>query len=398
MSTDLVSPAATPAVVESPSMSPRTPAAAEPAPGRNERGQFTKSSTDLIPDRPSKTLLSVKQALRTETSVKDDVTAAIERATKRAGIDRALQNVEERPAPSVEKPRRTATKPKPAAAAPAPSAAAPEAPAAAAPAPEPAAEKPAPAEAAKPPRVTVGGKEYTLEEVQAKLAEIERSAAAPAPAAAPEPAPAPPSAEELAAAEKKWISDYAAAIEAPITEDEVDTLLTGGEDAVKLMQDMRRRDIAYAVMQARKNISEGLNPVLQQVFSVLKPLTQHYESLQRYSVTQQFMAKHPDLKGHVDLATQVAETLMQRYPNEFSALNDEQKMDEVARQTTQILDAQWKRFNPQGSWRDAGKAAPAPAPPAPPAAPRPLASNPPSATPATAPGSWQSSVAKSLRR
>ena len=48
------------------------------------------------------------------------------------------------------------------------------------------------------------------------------------------------------------MSDYSTTLEAPFTEDEVDTLLTGGEEAVQLMQNIRKRDIAYAVMQARK--------------------------------------------------------------------------------------------------------------------------------------------------
>ena len=379
------SPSIAPAAVESP-VALSTPSSVETSAGRNERGQFTKSAAkpETAPDRPSKTFLSANTALRLDTSIKDDVTAAIEKATKRVGIDRALKVFEQEE--QVEKPKRQPAKSKPVSkpspeAAPAPEAASPSA-------------APAPAEAPKTGKVVVGGREYTIEEVQARLEEIERAQRAPA--AAPEP-PA-PSAEELASAEQKWMSDYSTTLEAPFTEDEVDTLLTGGEEAVQLMQNLRKRDIAYAVMQARKTVAEGLNPVLQQLFATVQPLAQHYESLQRYSVTQQYLTKYPEHKNHLDMATQVAETLMQRYPKEFNALSDEQKMAEVARQTTQILDTQWKRFNNAGIWRDASRPASAPVPPPPPVAPKPLASNPPNASPATTPGNWQSSVAKSLRR
>jgi hypothetical protein len=362
--------------------------------GRNNRGQFVKSTdkNDLIPVRPVKTHLSASTALRLDTSVKDDVTAAIEKATKRAGIDRALKAFEQEEKPA-EKPRKL-SKPKPASAAAAPSSneAAPSTtvpPTEAAPA----------AEAPKPAKLTVGGREYTLEEVQSRLEEIDRAQQAQKeapPSAAPQP-PA-PTAEELAAAEHKWVNDYSEVVDTPFTEDEMDTLLTGGQEAVELMQKMRKRDIAYAVLQAKKNIAEGLNPVLQQLFSTVHPLAQHFESLQRYTVTQQFVSQHPHLKDHMDLAKQVAETLVQKHPREWEAMSPEQKINEVARQTTQILDNQWKRFNNSGSWRDATKTQAAPVPLPPPAAPRPLASNPPSAAPAAPSGNWQSAVAKSLRR
>lgn len=388
---------AVPAVVESPATSPRVPAAASPAPVketpvRNERGQFQAAKSDFLPDVPDRTRLSPKAALKLDGSVTDDVTKALQAATKRVGLDRAQRNFEAEQEPKPEpKPKKAA---KPAVSVPAAEATPAE------PTPAPAA-PPVAAPAATPAKVTVGGQEYTLEEVQAKLAEIEKTQrqkpAAPAP-----PAPPPPTAEEQAAAEQKWISELANTVEIPMTEEEIDTLLTGGEDAVALMQNMRKRDTAYAAVLAQKKMAEGINPVLQQLFSAMKPLVQHYESLQRYSVTQQFVGRHPDLKSHIDLATQVAETLMEKYPDQFNQLSDEAKMDEVARQTEHLLDMQWRQFSPTGSWRDAAKLTtplPAPAaPPPPPAAPKPLAANTPGGNAAAAPKNWQSSVAMSLRR
>ena len=264
-------------------------------------------------------------------------------------------------------------------------------------------------------KVTIGDQEYTSEELQAHLKELHdlKNAPTPAPvaAAAPEPepprAPVPLSQEEIAAREAEFIQTTSAALDAPLTEAEVDTLLGGGKEAVAMMTNLRKRDMATAILQARKGIAEGLNPIIEQIFAGLAPLAQQHEQLQRYNITQQFVAKHKDFAPHLDLATSIAEELLKRYPEQASRLSPDQFIDEVARQTDLHLATQFKRFNPQatGSWRTAGQPAAAPArvtPPAPatppPPAPRPLAATVPQGSPTSGRAmDWQTQTARSLR-
>lgn len=270
----------------------------------------------------------------------------------------------------------------------------------------------APAVPAAPAKYKVGEEEFTPEELQARLKELrELKSAPPAPveAAALEPDPvrdaAPaPTKEEIAQREAEFIQTTSAALDAPLTEAEVDTLLGGGKEAVAMMTNLRKRDMATAILQARKGIAEGLNPVLQEIFKGLAPLAQQHEQLQRYNITQQFVSKHKDFAPHLDLATNIAEELLKRYPEQASRLTPDQFIDEVARQTDVHLSAQFKRFNPQSaaSWRTAGQTpatppAPAAQPPPPPA-PRPLAATVPQGSPTTGRAlDWQASTARALR-
>ena len=119
------------------------------------------------------------------------------------------------------------------------------------------------------------------------------------------------------------------------------------------------------------------------------------------------MGLYPDLKGHLDTVRQVGDALLKQYPNECAAMTREALLAEVASQTDRILQTEFKRWQPNsaGTWRDAGKAAPAakatsaaPATPAPARAPiRAPASNSPAGSPVGgASPDWQKSVAKSL--
>jgi hypothetical protein len=268
----------------------------------------------------------------------------------------------------------------------------------------------APTAPAAPTKIKIGSKEFTLEELEAQQHEYEALKAAPAPVApaAPETPAAPaPTAEEIAQKEEEWVTKSSSQMKADLTEQDLETILTGGPEAVKLFSGIRQRDMARAVLSARKGIAEALNPVLENIFNSLQPVLQQHEQVQRYSVTQQFEAKHPDFKPHMDLATKVAESLMERHPAEVGKMSTEQFLDEVARQTDNFLTQNWRRFNPSGSWRDAGKPAaqvvpvvPSPAPivtptPLPIPAVRPLSGNAPQALTGQK-GSWNKQVAATL--
>ena len=207
-------------------------------------------------------------------------------------------------------------------------------------------------------------------------------------------------AEEIAQREEEWITKSSPQMKADLTEEDLETILTGGPDAVALFSGIRQRDMASAVLQARKGIAEALNPVLENIFNSLKPVLQQHEQVQRYSTTQRFSEKHPDFAPHMDLASQVAEQLMERHAEAVQKMSTDQFIDEVARQTDNILQQNFKRFNPTGSWRAAGKPAAAPAvAPAPSALPtvRPLTGNAPLKGSNSGSLSWNQSVANSLR-
>ncbi len=277
----------------------------------------------------------------------------------------------------------------------------------------------APAPPAPPTKIKIGDKEYSAEELVAennRLAQDaqqrQQQAAPPAPRSqAPQETPEQVAARqaELVAREEQFVQNTSKAIDAPLTEAEVDLFLGGGPQAVEAFQAIRKRDMATAILQARKGIAEGLNPILEKIFQAITPLSQQQEHITRHNIKTQFIAKHPDFAKHVDLAEGVAEQLLQKYPQEVSQMGVEQFIGEVARQTDTILTNQWKRFNTAGGWRQ--PAAPAPGvaipvlaggsttPPAVPAAPRvkpPVANSPGAPAPGERP-TWNKQVSATLR-
>lgn len=276
----------------------------------------------------------------------------------------------------------------------------------------------------KPEKIKVGGKDYTLAELEAAMNQPPPAPVQPQPQAQPQPpqqqpqAAPQPTPEQIAAKEQAFIETMSAQLDAPLTEEQIDTLLSGGKDAVELLTSVRKRDMATAILQARKQLADGFNPLLKQIYDQLIPLSENHQQLTRYSVEQAFFAKHKDFATHSETARNVAEELVKRFPEEVRKLSTDQFIDEVARQTDQILASEHLRWFPQGggNWRagaavplPAGAAAPQPPPPAaPPAAPqvpaaagprvvRPPASNAPSMPAAASAPTWNKAVARSMR-
>lgn len=282
----------------------------------------------------------------------------------------------------------------------------------------------APAAPAVPAKIKVGDKEYTADELIAenkRLADEAKARIAAAPAApAEEPAPAPVlTKEEIAQKEAAFMDALAPTLAAPLTENELDTILAGGKGAIEVMTRIRQKDMALAVMQARKGMAQVLDPIMTNVFNTLNPLAAAHQELQRYNIEQQFTSRHKDFTPHLPTARSVATELARKYPKEVAAMTHDQFIDEVARQTDVILTNEHKRWFPtgDGNWRASGVPAPAalvapvaPAPAAPaapvispaPTAPAPRAArapaaNSPSGTPAGGTVPWQKSVAATLR-
>src|SRR5207248_2309913 len=142
---------------------------------------------------------------------------------------------------------------------------------------------------------------------------------------------------------------------------------------------------ARAILEARKGVAAGLNPIMQHLFQELAPLAGHHQQLQQQLVEQHFLTKHQDFVPHVGKARAVATELVKRYPEQIAKMSADQFVDEVARQTSVILDREWKAFHPNDSpsWR--GKP-PVPAVASvPPAAPRKPAVKPPASNPPSGP-------------
>ena len=258
-------------------------------------------------------------------------------------------------------------------------------------------------------KVKIGDKDYTKAELEQLLAErVARQAAeaaAPKPTAKPAPAspasPEPPKAptpEEVAKLEGKWRAQFVEneKLSFPLTGDDVETILSGGEDSAKLLSQKLTDVCATAVLLARKSVFADLNPTFEKLTRDIAPLMTSNGEIERVAAEQQFVSLYPDFKAHMDTARQVGEALLERFPAECAALTREQLLAEVAAQTDRILQAEYKRWNPAatGTWRDMLKAAPAA--PAAPAVSAP-ASNAPAASPSGGLGKdWHKSTAQSL--
>lgn len=342
-------PAATPSAAPKPAAAKATPntapkAAATP---RDDGGRFAPR---VAPKKP----LGAMKALGTEAfggskkPLAEQSKEIIENARKRLGNSIPIYKEPEPPAPVPIEP--------------------PAAPVAAEPAPAPVT-PPEPAPAA-PAKIKLLDKEYSPEELEAELKALREKVAAPAPAPlAPEtqPEPAaqaakPPTPEEIAQRENDWIANTAPTLAAAVTEEQLDTLLQGGPEAVKLFTQLRQTDMARAILLARKTIADGINPVFEQLFGAVAPLAQQQQQLQRETVERTFLAEHQDFVPHVGMCREIAEQLVSLYPQQVGKMSVKQFNAEVARQADVILTNQYRMFNPSAaSWREAGKA-PAAAP------------------------------------
>ena len=259
------------------------------------------------------------------------------------------------------------------------------------PAPEPVKETPAPTTAPEA-KVKIGDKEYTKQELEQALAVRTAPQPAPAPAAAPAPEPIkPPTAEEIATAENKWVENFIGQekLSVPITEKEMEAILSGDKDGVALLSGKLNSVVARAVLLARKSVYAELNPILGQLQANLQPVFQNTQQVEAAAAEHQFFTAYPDFSKHADTVRKVGEALFTRYPKEVAAMTREQIMAEVAAQSDRIIQDECNRFAPGKNWRDLSKpTAPAPAPvaaaPAPAPAPAPVA-----AAPAPAPAKIQ---------
>jgi hypothetical protein len=220
-------------------------------------------------------------------------------------------------------------------------------------------------------KVKIGDKEYTTKELEAAVASAAASKVAPAPvaAAAPTPEPVKPlTPEEIATYESNWQTKFIAdeKLTVPVTEKEMESILTGDKDGVALLSGKLNSVVAKAVMLARKSVYAELNPILGQLQANLKPVFQSNAQIEAAAAENEFLTAFPDFKTHIDTVRKVGDALFKNYPNECRAMTRQQILQEVAAQSDRILQDEYIRYVPAGkNWRDVAKVALAAAPVAP---------------------------------
>ena len=267
-------------------------------------------------------------------------------------------------------------------------------------------------------KVKIGGKEYTVAELEKLVA---KPAPAPKPAAeAPKPsAPAPLTEAQIAAQkaevskqEQAWVDNFIQkeSINFVLSEDDMETILSGGKGAVELLGKTLANVASRSALLARKSMYEDLEPMIANLDKTLAPLLGNFQQVSRVSAEQQFIGAFPEFKDHMDTVREMASALEKQFPEQVAKMTQEQFAQEVAAQVDNALQAEYKRWFPgaTNTWKDARAAAAAPAPapspapaPAAPAAPakpkiQPPAGSSPAAIPAVASPDFHKSVAKDL--
>lgn len=227
------------------------------------------------------------------------------------------------------------------------------------------------AESAAPEKIKIGGKEYSVADLEKVLSEKESKpaepvAAKPAPVSAQPPVQEPekkgPTAEEIAASEARFIQETAAKIQTDVDTGKLEAILVGGEEGAKALASVLQSVAARAVLETRKGIYGELNPHLSRLQAQLSPLLSNQRELERISMEQAFVSKFPEYGEHLDDARTVAQLLIEKYPSEVEQMSREEFITEVERQTNQILQSNFSRWNKTGTWKEFKKAASAPAP------------------------------------
>ncbi len=204
-----------------------------------------------------------------------------------------------------------------------------------------------PALGTEPKKVKVGDKEYTEDELKAALEGK--------PAAAKdlkvdlqqkqETKPVEKTADQIAQdqakqkeMERQFLDGASKAIDINLDEKTLDTILTGGPDAVKSFVSALRETAARAVLAARRDIIATLTPSL----NALDQLNQAHVQQENTRMETALFAAHPHLQDHADLTRQHAWALVKEHPEEVAKMTEEQFNETVADLTTKYI----RRFAP----------------------------------------------------
>ena len=195
------------------------------------------------------------------------------------------------------------------------------------------------------PKVKVGDKEYTQEELQALIEKANPPAPAAPAAATPAAVPTAPETPEqiaarkatedqaAAARDKAWITEHAATFKPEdygLSEETLDKVLSGGKEAVSTFMQTVGQIAAAAELNARKFMASEVNRKFDELGNELQPVLTMHQSVQQYQEVGNFEAAYPELKGIGDKYQIIKDALIRNYPEEVSKMTQAEFQAEIA--------------------------------------------------------------------
>lgn len=108
----------------------------------------------------------------------------------------------------------------------------------------------------------------------------------------------------------KWVNDTVSQLPpVGIKAEQMDKILSGGEEAVKALDEILRTNQAQAILRAKMEVANAYNPYLQALQDAVNPLSQSHQQLEQYTREQRFVDSHPEMKGMIDGARLAATEL-----------------------------------------------------------------------------------------
>lgn len=174
-----------------------------------------------------------------------------------------------------------------------------------------------PAKASEPEKISIGGKEYSREELEKLIApqqqvsedSYEELEGPSAENATQQAAQQQVSGIRDEAALERSFYESAAPKYAP-TEDDLDTILAGGKEAVELFG----KKLASVELSTRKWVSDSMNPIMEELHQSISPVIQQYREVQAYQREINFKNEFPDLAAHTELVRSVDQAMRAKYP------------------------------------------------------------------------------------
>ena len=174
-----------------------------------------------------------------------------------------------------------------------------------------------PAKASETEKISIGGKEYSREELEKLIApqrqasedsyeELEGPSAENATQQAAQQQVS--GTRDEAALERSFYE--AAAPKYSPTEDDLDTILAGGKEAVELFG----KKLASVELSTRKWVSDSMNPIMEELHQSISPVIQQYREVQAYQREINFKNDFPDLAAHTELVRSVDQAMRAKYP------------------------------------------------------------------------------------
>lgn len=147
--------------------------------------------------------------------------------------------------------------------------------------------------------------------------------------------------------ETEWVNQTAPAIDlsqvGAITPEQADIIAGGGPEAMKVLNEIRQKDVAYSTLLARKTVAQEANPIfekmeriIQQQAQTIAPILQREQEIATWETEALFVADHPDLVPHFEAARAVGNELVRQFPKWAQTVTRKQFVDAVAEQTRAV--------------------------------------------------------------